>query len=155
MMLEGEIRWTTQKGLGLKLTDKCSKKLQQFFTLDKLIKSLREIKDIDSAMDYWLKGHGPLEIFVWTDKKEKLSHLIAVFHESFVEYRIKTNEFYSGEFHRTESVTYFQDVYDAEMIYDGKLDKNKMKNFVTIMNQMDQHLLPQVLLKEILSKISL
>ncbi|MFZ4714316.1 MAG: PilZ domain-containing protein [Bacteriovoracaceae bacterium] len=92
--LTGKVVWLTQSRLGVEFnkTEKQTKEVKNFLSVKNIVTNFRPIHksniglEIPAKLKYWLRGDGPMEIFVWQHAGGALSTFQILLMENFVEW---------------------------------------------------------------------
>lgn len=92
--LEGKIMWVTEHRAGVEFIHNPSfdAKIQDFLSVKNISKSFKPLHkaniglEIPARLKYWLRGDGPMEIFVWQHNDGELSKFQILLMEHFVEW---------------------------------------------------------------------
>lgn len=91
--VKGEVRWATEKRLGLAFPADPSYALKELLSLKNLVQGMRPVHELDLELEwpgkltYWLRGDGPLEVFVWQHDDGEFAEFQFVLMDSFVEWK--------------------------------------------------------------------
>lgn len=92
--LEGQVVWVTDHRAGVEFTHNPSfdKQIQDFLSVKNISQSFKPLHkaniglEIPARLKYWLRGDGPMEIFVWQHGDGELSKFQILLMEHFVEW---------------------------------------------------------------------
>jgi hypothetical protein len=92
--ISGKVMWKTSTRMGIEFekNSKASKEIGDFLSIKNIVNSLRPIHksniglEIPARLKYWLRGDGPVEIFVWQHSDGELSKIQILLMENFVEW---------------------------------------------------------------------
>ncbi len=95
VLVKGIIQWVTQAHVGVSFTkdENLETKINNFLGIEQLVKNMRplhtdecRIVETPANLKYWLRGDGPMEIFVWQHSDSEFSKIQMVFMENFIEW---------------------------------------------------------------------
>lgn len=92
--LSGKVAWLTQSRLGVEFTKnpKQMSEVKEFLSVKNIVNNFRPIHksniglEIPAKLKFWLRGDGPMEVFVWQHAGGALSTIQILLMENFVEW---------------------------------------------------------------------
>lgn len=90
----GDIKWTTQRRLGVEFSNKPSlrEKINDFLCVKNFARSIRPVHQMDLGSDlparlkYWLRSDGPVEVFIWQHADGEFAKFQVLVMENFIEW---------------------------------------------------------------------
>lgn len=90
----GEVKWTTDKRLGVEFSNKPSQRseVDKFLSVQNFAKNLKPIHKMDYGVElptklkYWLRSDGPVEVFVWQHNDGELARFELLIMENYIEW---------------------------------------------------------------------
>lgn len=135
LFIGGKIVWKTNNRLGIEFEKSVEneKNLTNFLSVKNIVSSFRPIHksniglEIPAKLKFWLRGDGPMEIFVWQHNDGELSKFQILLMENFVEWEdgfgLKTGRAVSKR--NLDSPLLTEDEY--VFIIDDKVDQKRLK----------------------------
>lgn len=92
--ISGNIKWTTDKRLGVEFSNKPSLRtsINSFLSIENFANSLKPIHKMDYGVEfptrlkYWVRSDGPVELFVWKHSDGELSRFELLIMENYIEW---------------------------------------------------------------------
>ena len=130
--IAGDIKWTTDKRLGVEFSNKPSlrEKIADFLDVKNFATSLKPIHKMDlggelpAKLKYWLRSDGPVEIFVWQHSDGELAKFQVLIMENFIEWAdgegLKTGRIISKRDIDTPLITEDEFVFKIDPVIDDQ-----------------------------------
>lgn len=151
--LEGKVVWVTEHRAGVEFnqTSSFERAIKDFLSVKNISQSFKALHkaniglEIPARLKYWLRGDGPMEIFVWQHGDGELSKFQILLMEHFVEWEdgqgLKTGRALSKR--NLDSPLMTEDEYLFAI--DDKNDQSKVNFAVEVLNHLPAgHLNPEV-----------
>ncbi len=149
--VSAEVKWTTEKRLGVEFTHKPSHResVNEFLSIQNFAKSLKPVHkmefdfDLPVKLKYWLRSDGPVEVFVWQHSDGELSQFEVLMMENYIQWKdgqgLKTARIMSKRDIDTPLIT--EDEFVIKV--DETIDDSKIDLACTLISHIKEDLLGQ------------
>lgn len=147
--INGTIKWTTDKRLGVEFSNEISvrEEVQDFLNLELIAKSLKPVhqlnigSELPANLKFWLRADGPVEVFVWQHSDGEFARFQVLIMENLVEWEdgkgLRTARVISKRDIETPLIS--EDEYVFKM--DESLDDDKIDKAAALVNQISREFL--------------
>ena len=159
--LQGQVKWTTSKRLGVKFENdqKFKNKIADFLSIDNIVQTLKPLHrpefelELPRKLKYWLRADGPTEIFLWCHDDGEFSRFQFMIMDTFIEWE-------DGEGLQTGKVLSKRNV-DTPLICEDEIvfaiendvDSGKINLAKRLLESIDHGLLPDDVVQFLMRKM--
>jgi hypothetical protein len=150
LQLSGSVKWRTPSRMGVEFAPNTS--IHDFLSVDNIVRHMKPIHQLDYPVEfpvklkYWLRGDGPLELFVWKHSDGELSKFQFLILEDYIEWTdghgLKTGKLFS----KRDLKTPLLEEDEFTFIMDEGLDQDRLDHALEILHKIpEQHLTTDVI----------